>query len=89
MLHGWQRLGCAILWMAWKDAHSTNGWREAREAGISPGVTLSGDARLFLESDGAAWLIALLELDCQIVDDLRAQLPPVLWEQLALSLEVP
>ena len=87
MLDGWQRLGCAILWRAWKDAHSTNGWKDAREAGLSPGLTLSDDARAFLQSDGARWLIALLDLDGGIVDDIRAELPPVLWEQLALSLE--
>jgi hypothetical protein len=72
-MDGWRALGCAILLRAWRDAAHGNGH--------------SSEARAFLESDGAAWLIALLDLDSQIMDNIRAELPPVLWVQLALALE--
>ena len=85
---GYRRLACAVLWRAWADAHSTNGTKAAREAGIPRGVSLADDARAFLESDGAGWLLALLELDGRILDGIRAELPRASWEQLALNLEV-
>lgn len=71
---GWRALGCAILLRAWRDAAHGNGH--------------SSDARLFLDSDGARWLVALMDLDGQLVDDIKATLPPAAWVQLALSLEV-
>ena len=87
-LTGWRRLACAVLVRAWRDAHSTNGDKAAKEAGISAGVGLAGDARAFLESDGAAWLALMLEFDPAGVDHLRHQLPPVEWGQLSLMLEM-
>ena len=77
-----------MVLQAWRDCHNTNGAKAAREAGISPGVGLAGDARLFLESDGAAWLLALLELDAGTIDEIRSVLPPVKWRQLPLFVEV-
>lgn len=70
----WRALGCAILLRAWRDAAHGNGH--------------SSEARQFLTGDGARWLVALLDLDSQIVDDIRAELPKAMWEQLALDLEV-
>jgi hypothetical protein len=84
----WQRLALAVLVRAWADAHSTNGAKAARELGLSPGVGLADDARLFLESDGAAWLLALLEMDGTLIERIRHELPPLEWRQLALGLEV-
>jgi hypothetical protein len=87
VLNSWRRLGCAVLLRAWRDAHNRNGHKAAREIGLPVGVTLAGDARAFLESDGALWLAALLELDAGIVDDIRAELAPAEWRQLALVLK--
>ena len=63
VLRGYRRLACAVLVRAWKDAHNTNGTGAAVELGLPPGVTLSGDARAFLQGDGARWLAALLEFN--------------------------
>lgn len=87
-LLGYRRLACAILLRAWADCHSTNGAKWAKEAGIYP-ATLAGDARAFLESDGAAWLVAVLDdLDPRALDRLRATFPPAEWGQLPFDLEV-
>ena len=67
-LAGWRALGCAVLVRAWRDTHDRNGAKAARAAGISPDIGLAGDARLFLESDGARWLVALLDLDPAGID---------------------
>ena len=74
MCASWQALGCAILLRAWRDAAHGNGH--------------SSEARQFLNGDGARWLVGLLDLDGGLVDEIRAELPPVLWVQLALNLEV-
>ena len=62
-LEDWRHLPCAVLLRAYRDTASTNGDKAAREAGLPPGVALAQDARAFLESDGAAWLVAALDLD--------------------------
>lgn len=69
----WRRLGCAVIWRAWLDAKSGNGQ--------------SSDARLFLESDGAAWLLGLLELPPALAQAIAGELPPACWVQLAMELD--
>ena len=75
-LTGWRRLGCAILLRAWRDAHTRNGHQAARKLGLPPGATLAGDARAFLASEGARWLVAALDLDQAGFEHALAELPP-------------
>ena len=60
---GWRRLGAAVLVRAWRDVHNTNGHKAAREAGFPYGISLAGDARSFLNGNGARWLVAVLDID--------------------------
>ena len=71
-LGGWRRLGCAVLVRAWRDTHSTNGDKAAREAGLPKGTTLAADARQFLESDGARGLVLALDLGPEGLDRVLA-----------------
>lgn len=73
-----------MLLRAWADAHNTNGDRDARALGLPRGLTLAGDARQFLESDGAAWLVLALELDPAGLDHALGGLGPSEWRQLRL-----
>ncbi len=74
-LAGWRRLGCAILLLAYRDAHEGNGH--------------SQDARRFLAGDGARRLVAWLELDAGGLAVALQDLPPPAYEQLALPLGGP
>jgi hypothetical protein len=80
----WRRLGCAVLVQAWRDAHNTNGARAAAELGLPAGLTLAGDARAFLQSDGAAWLVLALDLDPAGLDQALGGLRPSKWGQLRI-----
>jgi len=71
-LPGWRRLGCAILLLAYRDAHEGNGH--------------SQDARQFLAGPGARRLVAWLELDAGGLAVALQDLPPPAYEQLALPL---
>jgi hypothetical protein len=59
----YRRLALAVLAQAWRDAHNQNGARAAAELGLPPEVTLAGDARDWLQGDGARWLVLALDLD--------------------------
>ena len=83
-LDGYRRLGCAILLRAWSDCYNTNGDKAARAAGIPVVVGLAGDARAFLQSDAAQWLVAVLDLDRAGLDRALGELPPAEWSQLRL-----
>ena len=73
-LLGWRRLSCAVLVRALLDTRSKNGAKAAREAGLPPGLTLAGDARSFLRSDGARWLVLALDLDPAGLDQALGEL---------------
>ena len=80
----WRRLGCAVLLRAWADCHNTNGDRDARALGLPRGLTLAGDARAFLQSPGARWLVLALELDPEGLDHALGGLGPSEVGQLRL-----
>ena len=82
---GWRRLACAVIVQACRDAHNTNGHQAAGGLGLPPGQSLSDDAKNFLHSSGADWLVSLLDdLDLDGLERLRAEVSPAEWVQCAL-----
>lgn len=72
---GYRQLACAVLLQAWRDAHSRNGAKAAREAGIPKAIGLAGAGRQFLASDAARWLVIALDIDPAGLEQVLAALP--------------
>jgi hypothetical protein len=72
----WRRLAASILFQAARDAHSSNGWWAAREAGLPRGVTLADDAIGFLISPAARALALELGIAPEVYRAFVADLPP-------------
>ena len=81
---GCRRLALAILLRAWRDLASSDGAQATRAEGLPPGVTLADDARTFLESDGARWLLLISEIDPSGLDAALGDLLPTERRQLRL-----
>ena len=84
ILLGYRRLALAILLRACRDLVIDGGVQAARAAGLPPGVTLADDARAFLESDGARWLLLISEIDPSSLDAALGELLPTERRQLRL-----
>jgi hypothetical protein len=70
----WRRLAVEVLVQAWRDAHNQNGRRAARDLGLPEGVTLADDARQWLASEGARWLVMALDLEGEMGEEVLARL---------------
>lgn len=66
----WRALACEILLLAFRDVRRGNGH--------------SADARSFLDSDGARWLVTSLDIDEGALRSALAALPAPTWSQMEL-----
>ena len=83
---GWQTLACRVLEQAYRDSQNTNGQGAAREIGLSAGLTLASDSWAFLRSDGARWLMGLLDLEPGMLDRVMQEMPEPEWGHLVTEL---